>query len=103
VVTCSQKRARVNRRIPFIVARVDLDAVPSGAADEVEGDGDEDEDDGVGDVDADGATEDDDMWEEDDTERGGAEGEAAESIFSKMERVRTELERDLGFDKFLEA
>jgi hypothetical protein len=41
---------------------------------------------------------DDDTWgDEGDDER------ACESIFSKMERVRAELERDLGFDKFLES
>mmetsp|Transcript_545 Transcript_545/g.1591 ORF Transcript_545/g.1591 Transcript_545/m.1591 type:complete len:126 (+) Transcript_545:635-1012(+) len=41
---------------------------------------------------------DDDTWGDE-----GADAEKSESIFAKMERVRAELERDLGFDKFLES
>ena len=47
----------------------------------------------------DGSGDDDDIWGDEDE----PEATASESIFSKMERVRAELERDLGFDKFLEA
>ena len=84
-------------------ARVDVGGAPSDTPNEGDGDQADDYGDGDGDADADDTTEDDDIWEEEDREREGSVDESAESIFSKMERVRAELERDLGFDKFLEA